>query len=152
MGFHGGYQRAFHLNRWPHDNNKNKPCHKAGESPDDYDRHCRQKADTELHIVGMTAKAGHVRGYWDFETTKDPKTKKPLHYGFHLTRAQVPSGKSMQYLSINAGSRHWEKSDVAIAEFIMYKGALDEKQVDVFLLVLAFSHYTPTCSFSKHAS
>ena len=104
----------------------------------------------------MTAKAHHVRGYWDFETTKDPKTKKPLHYGFHLTRAQVPSGKSMEYLSTNAGRHYNDKSDVAISEFIMYKGALDDKQVNVFLYSLTHSlthsltRYTCNRAFPPH--
>ena len=100
--------------------------------------------------MGVTAKASHVRGYWDFEQTKDPKTKEPLHYGFHLKRAIVPSGKDMQYLSINAGRYYNEKSEVAISEFIMYKGALDDKQVNVFLYSLGHTlTHSPTHSLTQ---
>ena len=125
LGFHSGRQHAFHLNRWP---NANTQCQKAGK-PNQYDKHCREDADTQFHIVGMTAKASNVRGYWDFEKTKDSE-KGEAHYGFRLAGINgVPSGKSHQYLSINAGRYGHEKSDVAVAEFIMYKGGLDKHQV-----------------------
>ena len=128
LGFYHGKQHAFYLGRWP-DPRYDRACINAG-TPGQYDNNCLEKSDSKLHIVGMTVKAnGHVRGYWDFETTKDPKTKEPLHYGFHLKYAYHYSGKSMQYLSINAGANYKQKSDVAIAEFIMYKGALDDNQV-----------------------
>ena len=133
LGFGDEYQHVFNLDGWPDARYYSKACVNAGK-PGQYERYCREKADTQLHIVGMTQRAHHVRGYWDFETTKDPKTKKPLHYGFHLDRAEVVSGKSMKYLSINAGRYHDEKSDVAIAEFIMYKGALDDSQVKYLFL------------------
>ena len=71
----------------------------------------------------MTATASTVRGYWDFEKTKDD-------YGFRLNGINgVLPGKSLEYLSINAGGVHWEKSDASVAEFIMYKGGLDKHQV-----------------------
>ena len=138
LGFHGGYQHTFHLNRWP---TKDTECQKAGKT-DQYDRYCREKADSKFHIIGMTAKASTVRGYWDFEKTDVGKLTE--RYGFQLAGVKgVPSGKSLQYLSINAGRYHWEKSDVSVAEFIMYKGALDDKQVPLILI----SRTQPICHF-----
>ena len=132
MGFYNYRQHAFYLGRWP-DYRYDRACINAG-GPGQYDNNCLEKADTEFHIVGMTVKAnGYTRGYWDFETTKDPKTNKPLHYGFHLKNAYHISGKGHQYFSINAGRGYTQKSDAAIAEFIMYKGALDDDQVKFFL-------------------
>ena len=124
LGFYGGKQHAFHLNRWP---NANTQCQKAGK-PNQYDKHCMGDSDTQFHIVGMTATASNVRGYWDFEKTKDSE-KGEAHYGFRLAGINgVPSGKGHQYLSINNG-RYRQKSDAAIAEFIIYKGALNHEQV-----------------------
>ena len=124
LGYHAGNQHTFHLNRWP---NKDTECQKAGKTGQ-YDRYCREKADSEFHIIGMTGKPGNVRGYWDFQKTDVGELTE--RYGFRLTGVNgVPSGESLQYLSINAGRYHWEKSDVSVAEFIMYKGALDDNQV-----------------------
>ena len=90
----------------------------------------------------MTAKASNVRGYWDFEKTDVGKLTE--RYGFRLNGVNgVPSGKSLEYLSINAGRYYGEKSDVSVAEFIMYKGALDDKQVRLILI----SRSQPTCHF-----
>ena len=150
LGFYHGKQHAFYLGRWP-DPRYDRACINAGR-PGQYDNNCVEQADSKFHIVGMTVRAnGHVRGYWDFETTKDAKTKEPLHYGFHLKYAYAYSGKSHQYLSINAGRNYHQKSDVAIAEFIMYKGALDDKQVNFFLCSLTHPH-THTLTHSLDSS
>ena len=91
----------------------------------------------------MTGKPGNVRGYWDFQKTDVGELTE--RYGFRLTGVNgVPSGESLQYLSINAGRYHWEKSDVSVAEFIMYKTALDDNQVR-----LIYSPHATNLAFSS---
>ena len=90
----------------------------------------------------MTAKGSNVRGYWDFEKTDVGKLTE--RYGFRLNGVNgVPSGKSLEYLSINAGRYHWEKSDVSVAEFIMFKGALNDQEVRGDCISKATTHLVP---------